>query len=107
MTTPSLVCRSSRRIGGMLLALLAMAGAAVADPPAARDATRKAKVRIVLVGDSTVTDDAGWGGAFAKLLKGDVECTNLAKGGSSSGSFVADGWWKKALELKPDYVLIQ
>src|SRR5205814_2154113 len=40
-------------------------------------------------------------------LKEDVECINLSKGGRSSKSFIAEGSWKKALELKPDYVLIQ
>jgi pectinesterase len=65
------------------------------------------EVRIVLVGDSTVTEDAGWGGAFAGQLAGRAECINLARGGRSSGSFVAEGRWRKCLELKPDYVLIQ
>ncbi len=62
---------------------------------------------MVLVGDSTVTDNAGWGKGFADCLKDDVECINLSKGGRSSKSFIAEGSWKKALDLKPDYVLIQ
>ncbi|MDQ3813979.1 MAG: pectinesterase family protein [Armatimonadota bacterium] len=66
------------------------------------------KVRIVLAGDSTVTGDgAGWGDGFKRQLKPEVELINLAKGGRSSGSFVAEGRWKQTLELKPDYVLIQ
>ena len=65
------------------------------------------KIRIVLAGDSTVTDNAGWGKGFAKCMADDVEVINLAKGGRSSKSFIAEGSWKKALELKPDYVLIQ
>lgn len=73
-----------------------------ADPPA-----NPAKVRIVLAGDSTVTDDAGWGKGFADRLAGDVEVVNLAKGGRSSKSFATEGWWKKCLALKPNYVLIQ
>jgi len=32
------------------------------------------KVRVVLVGDSTVTDGAGWGGAFARRLVPAVDC---------------------------------
>jgi lysophospholipase L1-like esterase len=94
-------------IGGILLALLATAEAANADPPAPQPAARTAKVRIVLAGDSTVTDNAGWGGAFARLLRDDVECINLSRGGRSSRSFIAEGLWKKCLELRPDYVLIQ
>lgn len=75
---------------------------AASEPPADRT-----KVRIVLAGDSTVTDDAGWGKGFAKLLTGDVEVVNLSKGGRSSKSYRAEGWWKKCLELKPNYILIQ
>ncbi|MBC8105586.1 MAG: GDSL family lipase, partial [Anaerolineae bacterium] len=39
------------------------------------------KVRIVLAGDSTVTDKAGWGLGFAELMTSDVELHNLSKGG--------------------------
>jgi lysophospholipase L1-like esterase len=84
----------------MLLALLVMAGIAGGEPP-------RVKARIVLAGDSTVTDDAGWGGAFARLLGDNIECINLSRGGRSSRSFAAEGLWKKCLDLKPDYVLIQ
>jgi pectinesterase len=65
------------------------------------------KVRIVLAGDSTVTDKAGWGTGFAKCLTDDVDLINLSKGGRSSKSYIAEGSWKKVLDLKPDYVLIQ
>lgn len=66
-----------------------------------------AKIRVVLAGDSTVTDASGWGGAFAKLLKPEVECVNLASSGQSSKSFRDGGRWKKVLEAKPTMVLIQ
>src|SRR4051812_19209434 len=91
----------------MLLAILAAPVVARDDPPSARPDTRTAKVRIVLAGDSTVTANAGWGGAFARVLADDIECVNLAQGGRSSGSFVAEGLWAQCLDLKPDYVLIQ
>ena len=65
------------------------------------------KVRIVLVGDSTVTDKAGWGLGFKRFLTDRAECINTAAGGRSSKSFVSEGRWKKALELKGDYYLIQ
>ena len=64
-------------------------------------------VRITLVGDSTVAPQNGWGKAFAKLLAPGVECKNLALGGRSSKSFRDEGHWKKVLEGKPDWVLIQ
>ncbi len=67
----------------------------------------RAPLRIVLVGDSTVVDNGGWGAAFARLLDPGAVCINEAKSGRSSKSFVNEGHWKKALEKKPDYVLIQ
>lgn len=65
------------------------------------------KIRIVLAGDSTVTDNAGWGHGFANSMAADVEVINRAKGGRSSKSFIAEGSWKKVLDLKPNYVLLQ
>lgn len=64
-------------------------------------------VKIVLVGDSTVASNSGWGDAFAKLLIPGVECQNLGRGGRSSKSYRAEGHWQKALDAKPDWVLIQ
>ena len=63
--------------------------------------------KIVLAGDSTVTDHAGWGVGFAKSLSEKATCVNLAKGGRSSKSFRDEGLWKQVLAEKPDYVLIQ
>ena len=65
------------------------------------------KIHVLLVGDSTVTDNAGWGKGFAACLKDDTECINISKGGRSSKSCIAEGLWAKGLALKPDYVLIQ
>ncbi len=61
----------------------------------------------VLAGDSTVTDDAGWGIGFAELMTEQARCINMAKGGRSSRSYRDEGWWEKCLALKPDYLLIQ
>ncbi len=94
------------------VAVLVAGSTAAANTPATTTSATtstpvRGKVRIVLAGDSTVTDDAGWGAGFKQQLKPDVELINLSKGGRSSGSFVAEGRWKQTLELKPDYVLIQ
>lgn len=62
---------------------------------------------IVLVGDSTVTDNAGWGLGFKQFLADGVELTNTSQGGRSSMSFIKEGRWEKALALKADYYLIQ
>ncbi|MEX0642910.1 MAG: nitrilase-related carbon-nitrogen hydrolase [Pirellulales bacterium] len=65
------------------------------------------KVRIVLAGDSTVTDQAGWGKGFRKCLADNVECINLAKGGASSKSYIEAGRWRACRALHPSYLLIQ
>jgi len=65
------------------------------------------KLRIVLAGDSTVTDNAGWGVGFGALLADDVELLNHSRGGRSSRTFREEGSWEKVLATKADYVLIQ
>lgn len=67
----------------------------------------KSTARIVLVGDSTVTDDGGWGLGFKYRLLPDVECINAAASGRSSRSYRSEGKWEAALAHKPDFVLIQ
>ncbi len=81
----------------------------------AQDSNQKSKIKnqkpsrplIVLVGDSTVTDTSGWGLGFKRYLNQNAECTNTAANGRSSRSFINEGRWKRALELKGDYYLIQ
>jgi pectinesterase len=65
------------------------------------------KTKIVLVGDSTVTDNAGWGLGFKQFLTDGAECINTSQGGRSSESFRREGRWTNALALKGDYYLIQ
>jgi lysophospholipase L1-like esterase/pimeloyl-ACP methyl ester carboxylesterase len=64
-------------------------------------------VLIVLAGDSTVTDKAGWGAAFAGRLQQNAKVVNLAAGGRSSKSFRSEGIWRHAVDLHPDYLIIQ
>lgn len=84
----------------MKLSILLLASL-LALPPAVAD------VRLVLVGDSTVTDNAGWGLGFRQFVEDDVELVNTSRGGRSSRSFREEGRWEKALELEGDYYLIQ
>ena len=63
--------------------------------------------RIVLAGDSTVTEGSGWGVGFREQCRAQVECINLARNGRSSRSFIAEGHWQKVLEQRPAYVLLQ
>ncbi len=66
------------------------------------------KIKIVLVGDSTVQDSSGWGLGFKEFLDtNQVELINTARGGRSSMSFMREGRWTNALALKGDYYLIQ
>ena len=96
------------RVAAVALVMSWLAPVALAEESNHAAATAPSgKVRIVLAGDSTVTDNAGWGAGFAKCLKDDTECTNLSRGGRSSKSFIREGRWKECLDLKPDYVLIQ
>lgn len=67
-----------------------------------------APVRIVLVGDSTVNDEGGWGTGFRDSLQPSKALVlNHALNGRSSKSFRDEGHWQPALDEKPDYVLIQ
>ncbi len=63
--------------------------------------------KIVLAGDSTVTDASGWGAGFSSLLTNGAKCVNLAVSGRSSRNFRTEGWWQKCLDEKPDILLIQ
>jgi lysophospholipase L1-like esterase len=64
-------------------------------------------VRIALVGDSTVAEGGGWGPGFRDAFGADVEVVNLAQNGRSSKSYLAEGFWPRALAAHPQYVLIQ
>ncbi len=66
-----------------------------------------ARIRIVLVGDSTQTSNAGYGLGFCANLTDDVTCINDAKGGASTKTYYEEGYWEKALVDKPNYMLIQ
>jgi lysophospholipase L1-like esterase len=94
---------SLRPLACFALVILAVGRVTIAETPA----TRPAKIQIVLAGDSTVTDTAGWGVGFKNCLSEEIECTNVSIGGRSSGSFLREGRWQKVLEMKPDYVLVQ
>lgn len=89
-----------------LTAALCVAGpAASAGPP---------PVRFILVGDSTMTEEGGWGGAFCADVVAPSACINRGKAGRSSLSYRTDGSWAKVTALlaqrgpwKTTYVLIQ
>ena len=76
-------------------------------PPQGRSQQAVPRTRIVLVGDSTVTDESGWGLGFRRLVSGQAEVVNEAASGRSSKSYLAEGRWTRALALKGHYYLIQ
>ncbi len=65
------------------------------------------KIKVVLVGDSTVQSKSGWGDALAPLFKPEVEVVNLGKGGRSTKSYRTEGAWDAALKQKATHILIQ
>jgi lysophospholipase L1-like esterase len=74
------------------------------NPVARRPGT---SVRVDLIGDSTQTDNAGYGRGFCANLSPKVDCLNMAKGGASTKTYRELGLWDRSLSTKPDYMLIQ
>jgi lysophospholipase L1-like esterase len=66
-----------------------------------------ARLRIVLVGDSTVNVGGGWGPGFCALAEPNVDCVNMARNGRSSKSYLDEGVWTEALAQHGDYVFLQ
>jgi lysophospholipase L1-like esterase len=72
-------------------------------------------IRVILVGDSTMASNSGYGDALCARFTPEVSCVNLARGGRSSASFRAEGRWDEVQRmLREDagkfgasYVLIQ
>jgi lysophospholipase L1-like esterase len=94
----------SRRLAA---ALLLAAAAARADPVA--DAPL-----VLLVGDSTLAPQTGYGDALCQRLEPALACLNLGRGGRSTHSYRAEGLWDAVLaRLReraaggPAHVLIQ
>jgi lysophospholipase L1-like esterase len=90
------------------IALIAASFASAAAPSTApATAPDPHKLRIVLAGDSTMGVSSGWGPGFSHHMAADTQCINLALNGRSSKSFRNEGQWKKCLDAKPNYILIQ
>jgi len=64
-------------------------------------------VRVDLIGDSTQTDNAGYGRGFCANLTAKADCVNMARGGASTRTYRELGLWDHALQTKPDYMVIQ
>lgn len=92
-----------------IVTMLMCAVAALAQGPVNLTAVRPAgkTLRVELIGDSTQTDQAGYGRGFCANLTAAVDCVNMAKGGTSTLTFREQGIWDRAIASKPDYMLIQ
>jgi lysophospholipase L1-like esterase len=99
--------RFARTAAPLLLAALA----GVASQATAAD---RQPIRVILVGDSTMQTNSGYGDAFCARFTPEVSCINLAKGGRSTKSFREEGRWDEVQRLLKDganyratYVLVQ
>lgn len=89
------------------VALSCVAGAFAAEATNGAEATSAPRhIKIVLVGDSTVNDQGGWGYGFKQFLT-NAECINTAMNGRSTMTFLREGRWTNALALRGDYYFIQ
>jgi lysophospholipase L1-like esterase len=102
------------RLAGCACAgLMTVPALAQGDPQRAFDAATAAArkpgtaIRIDLIGDSTQTDNAGYGRGFCANFTAQVDCVNMARGGASTHTFRDDGIWARAMATKPDYMVIQ
>jgi lysophospholipase L1-like esterase len=103
------------RLSALVFMLCAVSCSAVAqgDPARAFDATTASVrkpgtvVRVDLIGDSTQTENAGYGRGFCANFNAQVDCVDLAKGGASTRTYREQGLWDRALQTKPDYMVIQ
>lgn len=102
-----------KRRASLLLGVVCATGflAGVLTPVAAQkaplDRQPGAKVKIVLVGDSTVATQGGWGPGFCAMVTPNVTCVDVAANGRSSKSYLDEGLWEKALAEKGQYYFIQ
>lgn len=64
-------------------------------------------IKVVLVGDSTVAIQGGWGPGFCAHVVASVECLDLAANGRSTKSFLEEGLWAKALKVRGQFYFIQ
>jgi len=95
----------------LLMTCILLAGCAAAPKAVEHSApTAQAPIKpskIILIGDSTVAVQGGWGGSFcSEHVTSSAACLNLARGGRSSGSYIAEGSWNVALAeaRSPGYV---
>ena len=83
------------------LTLLSTTLALMAAAPVTQAAPLK-PIRIIMVGDSTMTDKSGYGKGFCARFVPEVTCVNAARGGRSSKSYRVEGLWDKIIAQMND-----
>jgi lysophospholipase L1-like esterase len=63
----------------------------------AQSAKRDERIHVILVGDSTMARVTGYGDALCARFDARIRCDNLARGGRSSKSNRAEGFWDEVL----------
>ncbi len=99
----------------MIQRLIACAAALCVGLAAAPAAAQEPDVvRVVLVGDSTIATNSGYGNALCGLFQWQVECVNFARNGRSTKSYRDDGSWDGVMAMlrgpsraRETWVLIQ
>ena len=89
-----------------IFVLLPLAASLMAQPSPLAAASLD-RIKVVLVGDSTVSIEGGWGPGFCAHLIAAAECLDVAVNGRSTKSFIDEGLWAKALEARGQFYFIQ
>ncbi len=84
------------RFKSLLYAFVAWAAATTAGAAVAEAQDLK-PIRVILVGDSTMTNKSGYGAGFCARFRPEVTCINLARGGRSSKSYRVEGLWDEVM----------
>jgi len=114
MVSQSLVMKGLAII--MAACILPVSGSASAVPQTGKDNSAPGELRIAVCGDSTVATTPegdpnkpgrGWGQMLGQRFEDYVKVTNLASGGQSTKSFLDQGKYQKAMDLRPQFVFIQ
>lgn len=82
--------------------LFTLLAAAIAEGRIANQPRAANPPYFVLVGDSTVAVDGGWGDGFLSYIKDPADGINSGKSGATTVSYRADGSWDAVLEAVAD-----
>ena len=80
-----------------LTALLGCTLAQADNVALAQPGARDPRSRIILVGDSTMAPNTGYGNALCARVTPALDCWNLARGGRSTKSYRAEGLWEQMI----------